>query len=134
MPTTIDRSILEAALMGIEAQKQKLDERAAEIRQMMNGDQVESVSTTTKPSTGKRRKFSPAAIQRMREAQRLRWQRVRGESQPAQAVAPTVKPKRKLSAAARAKLAANLAKARKAKAAKAKAARRYGKKIMTAAG
>jgi hypothetical protein len=46
-----------------------------------------------------KRKFSPAAIKHMREAQQSRWDKVRGETAPAPATAPAKKPRRKMSAA-----------------------------------
>jgi hypothetical protein len=59
---------------------------------------------------------------RIAEAQRKRWAALKGQPEP---VTPEgSKPKRKLSAAAKAKLVANLKRARAAKAAKAKAAAR----------
>jgi hypothetical protein len=119
MATKIDRTILEAALIGIEAQKKQLDERAAQIRQMLDGNQTEATTASSETAPRKRRKLSAAARKRIAEAQKARWAKVRGRS-PAKAVAP--KAKRKLSPAARAKLVVNLKKARAAKAAKAKSA------------
>jgi hypothetical protein len=53
------------------------------------------------PKSGKtKRKFSAAALKRMREAQQRRWAKVRGES-PEGAKTAARKPKRKLSAAGR---------------------------------
>jgi len=73
--------------------------------------------------TGKRKKFSAAVRRKMALAQKARWAKIKGESEPAApAPAEVPKAKRKLSAAAKAKLAANLKKARAAKAAKAKEA------------
>jgi hypothetical protein len=119
MATKIDRRILEAALIGIETQKKELDERAAQIRQMLNGNEAGAIAATSEPAPRKRRTLSAAARKRIAEAQKARWAKVRGESQ-AKAEAP--KAKRKLSPSARAKLVANLKKARAAKAAKTKSA------------
>ena len=120
MPSAkLTKTIIEAAIAGFEGQKKSIDAQIAELRAMLTGKpETESGQAQAKPT---RRKFSAAAITRMREAQRLRWAKIKGEAKPpAPALAP--KPKRKLSAAARATLAANLKKARAAKSAKAKSA------------
>ena len=68
---------------------------------MLNGGHASPEATPTK------RKFSAAALKRMREAQQRRWAKVRGESAPtakialAAKTAPVKKAKRKLSAAGR---------------------------------
>ncbi len=122
MPQKLTDEIIDAAIEGFEAQKVRLDQKIAELRAMRSGDHHQDTSTTApEAAPRKRRKFSAAAIKRMREAQKQRWAKVRGQSEPVQAAAPPTKPKRKLSAATRARLVANLKKARAAKAAKAKA-------------
>jgi hypothetical protein len=121
MPTQkLTPEIITAAIDGYEFQKTRIDAKIAELRALLAGGSPESAATPEAP-TGKRKKFSGAARRRMKEAQQKRWAKVRGESEPTQAAAPPTKPKRKLSAAAKAKLVANLKKARAAKAAKAKA-------------
>jgi hypothetical protein len=124
MPTKMDRAILESALIGIAAQKQKLDEKAAEIRQMLDGNQPGAVAANSAVAPRKRRKMSAAARTRIALAQKARWAKFHRESQPANAAGAPKKLKRKLSAVARARLVANLKKARAAKAHKAKAAAR----------
>ena len=57
----IDRTILESALLGIEAQKQRLDEKAAEIRQMLNGNQPASTAAASEAAPRKRKPLSAAA-------------------------------------------------------------------------
>jgi hypothetical protein len=94
MPTRLTAQIINAAIDGFQAQKSKLDQRIAELRAMLSGTSVEAV-TTPQPTPAKRRKFSAAALRRMREAQRQRWARVRGET--AAATKPA-KPKRRISA------------------------------------
>jgi hypothetical protein len=83
MPTKIDRTILESALIGIEAQKQRLDEKAAEIRQMLDGNQPGSTAAISEAAPRKRRPLSAAARKRIALAQKARWAKVRGESQSA---------------------------------------------------
>src|ERR1051326_5632787 len=124
MARQLTDEIIDAAIEGYVAQKARLDQKIAELRSMRSGNHHDATAAAPETAPRKRRKFSPAAIQRMREAQQRRWAKLRGEAAPAQPAAPPVKPKRKLSATVRARLVANLAKARAAKAAKAKAAAR----------
>ena len=122
---TLTPEIINVAIEGYEAQKARIDSKIADLRAMLPGASVElaPAAMTEAAPHGKRRKFSPAAIRRMREAQQRRWAKVRGEAAPPVPVKPEpAKPKRKLSAAAKASLVANLKKARAAKAAKAKGA------------
>ena len=122
MPTKLTNEIINAAIVGFEQQKLRIDTQIAELRAMLSGGATQPTAAKPELTKGKRRKFSAAARRRMKEAQQLRWAKVRGESQPTQAAAPPASPKRKLSAAAKANLVANLKKARAAKAAKAKPA------------
>jgi hypothetical protein len=116
----LNESIIQAAIQGFEAQKMRLDQQIAELRALLPSSTASTIAAEGAP---KKRHFSPEAIARMRASQQARWARVRGESQPSTPTPATPqKPKRKLSAAAKAKLAANLKRARAAKAAKAKAA------------
>ena len=119
MPITkLTAEIITAAIQGFEFQKTSIDAKIAELRAMLPGSSKENAAALQAPER-KRRRFSAAGRKRMRDAQRLRWAKVRGS---ASVTAEPAKPKRKLSAAAKAKLVANLKKARAAKAAKAKAA------------
>jgi len=119
MPTSkLDRTIIEAAIVGFEHKKTEIDRQIGELRAMLSGGPAETAATP-EAAPGKRKKFSAAARKKMALAQKARWAKIKGEAEPA-APAPAPKPKRKLSAAAKAKLAANLKKARAAKAAKAK--------------
>jgi hypothetical protein len=93
--------ILSAALEGFEVQKNRIDARIAEIRQMLGG----STAPTALTDTGKPRKKRSAAVRRkMALAQRARYTKVKQASAPPQAVA--AKPKRKMSASARKRIAA----------------------------
>lgn len=92
---TLTKEVIEAAIDGFEAHKERIDAQIAELRAMLNGTAKAPPAT---PGGGrKKRKFSAEALQRMREAQQRRWAKVRGEAPPAKAT----KPKRKLSAAGR---------------------------------
>jgi hypothetical protein len=120
----INRAIIEAAIEGFEQQKTRIDQTIAELRVQLNGS---AVKTTGRKATvadiapaRKKHKISAAGRRAIAEAQRKRWAAAKGGKTDA---ARTVKPaKRKMSPAAKAKLVANLAKARAAKAAKAKTA------------
>jgi hypothetical protein len=90
----------------IDALKEQLDE--------LIGAPAE-VAVTEAPEKAKKRKVSAAARARMRQAQKERWARIKGEKEVA---APEQKPKRKMSPAAKKRLS-ELAKARWATAKKA---------------
>jgi hypothetical protein len=114
MPTKLTAEIVTAAIDGYEAQKTRIDAQIAELRAMLHPGSHEPVDTekTEAAPHRKRKRFSATAIRRMREAQRQRWAKVRGESAPPAAVAKPEppKPKRKLSKAGRANIVAALKK------------------------
>ena len=119
MPVSkLNRSVIEAAIVGFEHQKTQIDNQIAELRQMLNGGPAESTAATPEGTPGKRKKFSAAARRKMAQAQKQRWARIKGES-PTPAAPP--KPKRKLSAAGRKAIVAALEKRWAAKRAAAKA-------------
>jgi hypothetical protein len=91
--------ILNAALIGFEEQKKRIDDQIAEIRQMLAGRPNKPV-TTSEPPRQKERKLSAAARKRIGDAQRKRWAESKGQSGSPSSPA-TAKPKRKLSAAGR---------------------------------
>jgi hypothetical protein len=97
--------ILAAAIEGFEAQKRRIDERIAEVRQMLPGGRTEPAATPEAPK-GKRRKMSAAARKRMGDSQRKRWAESKGQSADSQATSEAPKPKRKLSRAGRAAIVA----------------------------
>jgi hypothetical protein len=97
MSKKLTDEIVKAAIDGLTARKTHLNQRIAELREMLNGGPAQPVAEA-EPAPRKRRKFSPAALRRMREAQRLRWAKIRGESKPAApATKRTTKPKRRIS-------------------------------------
>jgi hypothetical protein len=112
MPTPkFKNEVMLAAIEGFENQKRRIDAQIAELRAMLPGGSPEPATTETTQSAPKpkRRKFSAAALKRMREAQQRRWAKVRDESEPLApaAVRPAApKAKRKLSAAGRAAIVA----------------------------
>jgi hypothetical protein len=107
MARTLTNEIIDAAIEGFEAQKQRLDARILELRSMRDGgsmrDGAGNAQPSAAPGTGRRkRKFSPDALRRMREAQQRRWAKVRGEAEPsAPATSKPRKKKRRLSEAGR---------------------------------
>ena len=96
MPThKLTAEIINAAILGFEEQKRRIDVQIAELRQMLTGTPTETAATPEAPK-GKRR-MSAAARKRIGDAQRKRWAESKKTSSP---VAPAAaKPKRKLSAA-----------------------------------
>ena len=97
MPPALSREIIEAAIEGYESQKLRIEEQLGELRRMLSGAPSSGGSGSQSP----KRKFSAATLQKMRQAQRRRWAKVRGESGPAAAGKAKAKPQRKLSAAGR---------------------------------
>jgi hypothetical protein len=76
-----EKEILEAALQGLEAQKQKLEEQIAHVRSLMGRrvgrppkaeTSVNSVSAHAAPGR-KKRVLSPEARKRIAAAQKKRW-------------------------------------------------------------
>ena len=90
--------ILAAALIGFEVQKNRIEARIAEIKQLLDGGRSEPApsSEIRKP----RKKRSAAVRRKMALAQRARYAKLRQASAPPQTVASKPK-KRKLSAAGR---------------------------------
>ena len=102
--------IINAAILGFESQKLRIDAQIAELRKMLTGTPTETAATPEAPR-GKRRKMSAAARKRIGDAQRKRWAESKKESVPSSPVAPEApKPKRKLSAAGKAAIVAALKK------------------------
>ena len=79
--TTPNREILEAALQGLEGQKQKLEEQIAQVRSMIGGrvgrpSRGSSGATSATKNAGsgrKKRVLSPEARKRIAAAQKKRW-------------------------------------------------------------
>jgi len=94
--TKLTESIIEAAIVGFESQKKSIDQQINQLRAMLTG--TPESATEAKPAPRKRRKFSAAARKRMRDAQRLRWAKIKDQAEPA---AKSIKPARRISAAGR---------------------------------
>jgi len=102
MPTgKLTKTIIEAAIAGFEAQKTSIDVQIAELRAMLTGNS--ETEDHQAPAKAKGHKFSAAARKRMREAQKLRWAKIRGEASTAPVKTPSkaAKPKGGITAAGR---------------------------------
>src|SRR5260370_42373668 len=101
MPThKLTDEILNAAILGFEEQKSRIDVQIAEIRQMLDGSGRTEPGATAEVPKGKRRKLSAAARKRIGDAQRRRWAESKGQSD-SRSEKVTAKPKRKLGVAGR---------------------------------
>jgi hypothetical protein len=98
----LTNEIIDAAILGFEEQKRRIDTQIAELHGLRNGSGPVAVSPTQP-----RRRMSAAGRRAIAEAQRKRWAAVKGaaDSEPA-----PKKAKRKLSAAGRAAIVAALKK------------------------
>ncbi|MFL6417221.1 MAG: hypothetical protein ACJ74Y_16305 [Bryobacteraceae bacterium] len=80
---TPNRDILEAALQGLEAQRQRLEEQISQVRSMMgqraarpsraSGTETNSATAAASSRERKRRVLSPEARKRIAAAQKKRW-------------------------------------------------------------
>src|SRR5215471_18318068 len=104
--------MIDAAIMGFEEQKRRIDAQIAELHGMRNG-RSQSALESTQP----RRRMSAAGRKAIAEAQRKRWAAVKGAGETQRAPR---RAKRKLSAAGRAAIVAALKKRWAAKKAQAK--------------
>ena len=119
MQRKIDPSILEMALVGYQAELQKIDEKMTAIRKQLGVRvNIPVLASAVSDGSGPKRRMSAAARKRIAEAQKKRWRKFHAQHKGAGATPKKATAKRKLSPARRAALAANLAKARTAKAAK----------------
>jgi hypothetical protein len=77
MPTTLDPSILSAALEGLEQQQRKIDEQIREVRSMLGhrrpGRPAKNSTPETTGPVRKRRSMSASAKRRIAAAQKKRW-------------------------------------------------------------
>ena len=97
MPKKLNEAINKAAIDGFKARKTHLNQRIAELREMLNGRPAQPAAPA-EPAPHKRRRLSVVARRRIAEAQQLRWVKIRGESERAAPAARTaIKPKRRVS-------------------------------------
>jgi hypothetical protein len=120
MPPRLTPEIIKAAIAGFEAQKNQLDAQIAELRAILPAGSSHN-GTALEAGPPKRKRFSAAARRKMAAAQKARWAKVRGQSEPAAAPANApVKNKRQISPEGMARIIA----ATKARWARVKAAKR----------
>src|SRR5262249_43381366 len=93
--------VVNAAILGFEEQKRRIDAQIAELRAMLIGAPAEVPEPHTAKKRGRRR-MSAAGRKAIAEAQRKRWAAKKAEASPARAA----KPKRKLSAEGKAAIVA----------------------------
>jgi hypothetical protein len=82
----LNPTILEAALHGLEIQRNKLDEQIEQIRALLGRRAPGRPARSTEPGSGqqtrpKRRQLSAAARKRISAAQKKRWAAARAEQQ-----------------------------------------------------
>jgi len=105
MPKQLTQEIIEAAIKGFISQKAEIDSQIAELRNMLDGGiRMSPAAMPSETGKGKRKKFSLASRRKMAAAQRARYARLRGESEPTEAA--TAKPKRRKMTAGRRAIAA----------------------------
>jgi len=87
--TAVDKSILEAALVGLEQQKSEIDAKMAEIRRRLRGLPAAAAgkSESAEPAPRAKRVLSPAARKRIAAATRKRWAAYRAAKSSSQAPA-----------------------------------------------
>jgi hypothetical protein len=74
MPNTLDTTTLQMALIGYESERQKIQERIAELqRQLKSRDPRAGTPVADTPALNGRRRMNAAARKRIAEAQKKRW-------------------------------------------------------------
>ena len=97
MPKKLNEQIINAAIEGFTVRKAHLNQRIAELHEMLNGGPAQA-GAAAEPAPRKRRRLSVDARRRIAEAQQLRWAKIRGESERVAPAAWTaIKPKRRIS-------------------------------------
>ena len=98
-PRKLTPEILQAALIGLGAQRQRIDGQITEIRRLLGSNPRSAPVSTPEAASRRKRTMSAAARARIAAAQRKRWADSKAASAPA-APKKAVR-KRKLSAAGR---------------------------------
>ena len=82
----MDNSIYQAALEGLEIQKQRIEEQIKHVRSLLAGKSKSAGAADTKKATApkKKRKLSAAAKERIAEAQTKRWEAFRKKKEAEQ--------------------------------------------------
>jgi hypothetical protein len=87
--TELDRTILEAALEGLERRLEETNGRIAEVRRLLSGRRAQAAPAPATPAKRgrKKRTMSAAARKRIAEAQKRRWEQFRAKKGKKQAKA-----------------------------------------------
>ena len=74
MPTQTDTTLLQMALVGYEAERQKIQAKIAELQRQLGGRSGRApTAVADAPAKRGRRRMSAAARKRIAEAQKKRW-------------------------------------------------------------
>ena len=122
MRRQIDNTILEMALVGFSAKRDELIRRIADIERQLGvrrkGARPTSGAETPTVAVKPKRRLSAAGRKAIRDGIKKRWAAFHAKARTAKPSKGSTKPRRTLSASAKAKLAANLELARAARAKK----------------
>ena len=123
MRRQIEHAVLEMALVGYNAKLDEVNQKMSDIERQLGirckSGPTPAVSPNATVATRPKRTMSVAARKRIAAAQKKRWAAFHAKAgAPKPATQSAKKPKRKMSPDAKARLVANLAKARAAKAVK----------------
>jgi hypothetical protein len=95
MTQKLTPEIITAAIDGLESRKVRIDEQIADLRGMLDGNRTEATIEVPEAATHTRKKFSAASRRKMALAQKARWAKLKGESEPTEPAAAPAAPKRK---------------------------------------
>jgi hypothetical protein len=105
MPAKLTDEIIDAAIEGYEQQRARIDQKIAELRSLGSGNQDNTEAATESKVRRGRRRMSAEARARIAAAQRARWAKTKGETEPSK-VATAPKRKRHVSKEGRARIIA----------------------------
>ena len=126
MRRQIDGSILEMALVGYQAERGKIEEKMAEIRQRLGKGPAATAAPATTGEAAPKRNISVAARKRIAAAQKKRWREFHARQQESAKPKAVKQARKTVSPDVTQKRLAALAKARAAKAAKKESAAAAG--------
>jgi phage shock protein A len=82
----MDTSILEAALIGFQSQRDAIQRKIEDIRaQLGQGGARKSAPAASAPKAQKTHRISPEGLKRIRDAQKRRWAAAKAKAQAANA-------------------------------------------------
>jgi hypothetical protein len=110
MPSKLTNEMIEAAILGSEEQKRRIDVQIAELRAMLSGAPVSAPAEAATPTGRPRRKVSAAGRKAMALAQKKRWAAKKAAPEPLAKAATPAKKKNGMSPATKAKMIAKLKK------------------------